>query len=106
MQPEKKGLLGRIGISRFLQWRFNAYLMWMLPLAWMQFYIRLLGKIYFYFSQSESRIIRRNIQLIMGPHQDGHAVMRVIQRTFRGIFTHYAEKLFTAYSRFKRACFF
>jgi lauroyl/myristoyl acyltransferase len=106
MKSGKRSLLGCIGISRFLQWRFNTYLMWLLPLSWMQAYIGLLGKIYFYFNQKESRIIRQNIQLVFGRHETDETVKRVIQRTFKGIFTHYAEKLFMAYPKFKRTCFF
>lgn len=102
MKPGKRGLLGHVGLSRFLQWRFNTYLMWMLPLTWMQSYIGLLGKIYFYFNQGENRIIRKNIQLVIGRHENDHFVQRVIQRIFAGIFAHYAEKLFIGYTRLSR----
>ena len=99
----RKGVFGRIGISRFLQWRLNTYLMWMLPFSWMQTYIGLLGKIFFYFNRKERHIIRRNIRLIVGDFRNDQPIERVIQRTFKGIFTHYAEKLFIAYTNLGRA---
>ncbi|RTZ98366.1 MAG: hypothetical protein DSY90_04445 [Deltaproteobacteria bacterium] len=103
MKLGKRSLLGRVGISRFLQLRLNAYLMWMLPLTWMQSYIRFWGKIYFFFNRDENRIIRQNIKLVIGDRKDEQSIQELIQRTFTGIFTHYAEKLFIGYSRLSRA---
>ena len=106
MKLGRRGFWGHIGISRFLQWRFNTYLMMILPLAWMQAYIGALGKIYFYFNRVENRIIRRNIGLVIGRYESDHSMQRLIQLTFAGIFTHYAEKLFMAYSKFRKTCLF
>jgi len=102
MKTGKSGLLGRVGISRFLQWRFNAYLMWALPYKWMRAYIRMLGKIYFYLNQKEKQIIRRNIRLALGRYNSESSIQQLIQRTFRGIFTHYSEKLFIGYTNLNR----
>ena len=45
------GWLKHLDISRFLQWRINSYLMWILPFQVMQAYVAFLGRIYYFFNQ-------------------------------------------------------
>ena len=40
--------VGRVGLSRFLQWRFNTQLVRWMPLAVTRCYINTLGKLYFF----------------------------------------------------------
>ncbi len=106
MKSESGGWLRHLDISRFLQWRYNTYLTWILPLSWMQAYVSVLGKLYYYLNKGERRRIHRNVCTVLGRHEKDPEVIKTVRETFAGIFAHYAEKLFVAYSRFKRTCLF
>jgi lauroyl/myristoyl acyltransferase len=97
---------GRIGLSRFLQWRVNTFLARWLPLAAVRAYIYLLGKLYFFLNSREREDIQRNLRTIL-PRLNGNKPLEsIIRRTFTGIYSHYYEKLFIAYTRFSKVCSF
>ena len=53
MKRALKRSVGRVGLSRFLQWRFNTILMRWLPRTLVRAYLGLLGRIYFLFNREE-----------------------------------------------------
>jgi lauroyl/myristoyl acyltransferase len=63
--------------------------------------MQLLGKIYYLFRRTERRLIERNIRDML---QDTPKplVAQIIRQTFRGIFDHYFEKMFSAFHNVDR----
>ena len=62
-------------------------------------YMQLLGKIYYAINRKERQLIETNIRdLLEG--QDETFVRTTIKEAFRGIFTHYFEKMFSAYRNY------
>ncbi len=98
--------VGRAGLSHFLQWRLNTLLMRWLPLKIGSTYIRLLGKIYFFLNRDEKEEIRRNLSAVITKLPYTDPVDLIIRRTFKGIFSHYHEKLLTAYFPYNKVCRF
>jgi KDO2-lipid IV(A) lauroyltransferase len=99
-------LVGRIGLSRFLQWRPNAMLMRYLPLRIGRAYIGLLGRAYFFINRSERDEIKRNLTAVVGRMPGRDSIDLITRRTFYGFFAHYHEKLLTAYANYHKVCHF
>jgi len=106
MKRARARSVGRAGLSRFLQWRLNALLMRWLPLKIGSTYIRLLGKIYFFLNRDEKEEISRNLSAVITKLPYTDPVDLIIRRTFNGIFSHYHEKLLTAYFPYNKVCRF
>lgn len=102
MKPNPDDWIGHLDISRFLQWRFNTYLMRMLPIFLMHVYVSFLGKIYYHFNQREYLRIRRIICYLLEKREGDLNDHRTVKEAFAGIFMHYTEKLFTGYANLKR----
>ena len=96
----------RTGLSRFLQWRPNAMLMRCLPLRIGRAYVGLLGKAYFFFNRDEREEIKRNLSAVIRRMPRTDPIDLIIRRTFNGVFSHYHEKLFTAYANYHKVCRF
>ena len=105
-----RGFFGRLkvrtGLSRFLQWRPNAMLMRYLPLRIGRAYVGLLGKAYFLFNRAERDEIKRNLSAVIRKMPSTDPVDLIIRRTFHGVFSHYHEKLLTAYASYHKVCRF
>jgi KDO2-lipid IV(A) lauroyltransferase len=95
-----------LGLSRFLQRRFTTLLIRWLPLRIGRSYIRLLGKIYFLFNREEKEEIKLNLSSIIPRLPTTQPVDLLIRQTFHGIFSHYHEKLLTAYFPYDKVCRF
>ena len=106
MKQGLRRLLGRSGLSRFLQWRVNTILMRWLPRTLVRAYLGLLGRIYFFFSREEKEQIKRNLSAVIRRFPKRQPVDPIIRRTFRGIYAHYHEKLLIAYAHFGKVCRF
>jgi lauroyl/myristoyl acyltransferase len=89
-------------LSKFCQARGNVLLFRCLPFRVSRFYLFLIGKLYFFFKPREKALIYRTISLVLGRDLPGKAVKTIIHRAFSGIIEHYHEKLFVAYSNFRR----
>ena len=98
--------VARAGLSRFLQWRFNTIAMRWLPRILVRAYLGLLGRIYFFFSREEKEQIKRNLSAAIRRFPKKQPVDLTIRRTFRGIYTHYHEKLLIAFAHFGKVCRF
>ena len=106
MKRAQRRSVGRVGLSRFLQWRLNTLLMRWLPPKIGSMYVRLLGKIYFFLNRDEREEIRRNLSAVITKLPYTDPVDLIVRRTFKGIFTHYHEKLLTAYFPYNKVCRF
>ncbi len=89
-------------LSKFCQARVNVMLFRCLPFRVSRVYLLLIGKIYFFFKRREKNLICQTIRYVLGRSHPGKSLNTVVRRTFRGIIDHYHEKLFVAYSNFRR----
>lgn len=96
----------RTGLSRFLQWRYSAMLMRCMPLRIGRAYVGLLGRAYFFFNCEERDEIKRNLSAVIRRMPRTDPVDLIIRRTFQGVFSHYHEKLLTAYANYHKVCRF
>lgn len=103
MKGLESHIFGRLGLSRFLQWRPNTILMRWLPRTMMRSYIGLLGKLYFAINSRERENIKRNLCAVLRRVAGKDSLDLIIRRTFAGISDHYYEKLFIAYHHFGKA---
>lgn len=85
-----------ISLSVFLQNRLNVMLFKTLPASFCYIYMQTLGKLYYLVKRRERRLIESNIRDMLG-NRSGASVDQIVRQTFRGIFAHYFEKLFSAY---------
>jgi len=99
-------LKDRTGLSRFLQWPPNAMLMRYLPLRLGRAYVGFLGRVYFLFNRSESDEIKHNLTAVIRKMPRTDPIDLIIRRTFHEIFSHYHEKLITAYANYHKVCRF
>ena len=106
MKRALKRSVGKVGLSRFLQWRFNTILMRWLPRTLVRAYLGLLGRIYFFFNRQEKEQIKQNLAAVIRRFPKRQPVDLIIRRTFRGIYAHYHEKLLIAFAHFGKVCRF
>jgi Kdo2-lipid IVA lauroyltransferase/acyltransferase len=85
-------------LSSFLQSRTNVYLYRKLGWKPTLIYIMFLGKLYFFFRPKEKQKIKRAIGAVFAKTAALPGIRGLRRRVFRGIFFHYYEKLFNAYS--------
>lgn len=102
MKGRGRCLFGKVGLSRFLQWRVNTYIVRFLPLVISRAYLCLLGYIYYLFNNEEKKIIEDAIGAILRKRHDIEEIKRITVLAIKGIFTHYHEKLLMAYADYKR----
>ncbi len=89
-------------LSRFLQLQVNAWLFRFFPFILTRWYIICLGRLYYFFHRRESRLIGRTFCRIFHRKMAKEALNRSTKEVFKGIYDHYHEKLFVAYSNFPR----
>ena len=88
----------RINLSSFLQWRINIFLIQKLGWTFTFVYLYLLGKLYFLLKRKEKHKIITSIYTVFAEHKDRREIKSLTRAVFRGIFSHYFEKIFNAYS--------
>lgn len=89
-----------MGISEFFQLPVNRLVFSLLPPRLSYAYLLLVGKVYFLLRPEERRLIVGNIRDVLGQRRGNDELKRITRATFRGIFHHYAEKLFQAYHQY------
>jgi lauroyl/myristoyl acyltransferase len=62
------------------------------------FYIRMLGKLYFFFNPKEKWKIKKAVKTVFSGDKYIPEISVMTKNVFRGIFSHYFEKFFNAYS--------
>jgi len=92
----------RLNLSRFLQMRLNSWLIRFFPFFLSRYYLIYLGRLYYFFNLKEKKLIERTIAFVLGKGKSPAELRRVTRETFKGIFDHYHEKLYLAYTPFKR----
>ena len=86
----------KLNISAFFQSSPNVFLFRHLSPRIAQWYLHSIGFIYYIINRREKRVIEKNVREVLAGKGDKH-VRKVIRETFKGIFTHYFEKMFSAF---------
>ena len=96
----------KFNLSSFLQWKINIFLYHRLGWRIAYHYISFLGALYFFLKRGEKRTIKKAVESVFG-HQKSNAEIKSLERrVFRGILSHYHEKLFVAYEEPEKASIF
>ncbi len=86
----------KLKISEFFQSPFNVFLFRHLSPTLAQRYLHTIGFIYYTLKRHERGVIERNVREVLAG-QPEREVRRTVRETFKGIFTHYFEKMFSAF---------
>ena len=84
-----------------MQLKINIYVCQMLGWWLAGFYVMLLGRFYFLINALEREKIIQSIAKVFEAHQNRDEIYQISQNVFRGIITHYYEKIYNAYSSFE-----
>jgi len=98
MQGWGRRFVGCGRVSRFFQWRPNTFLVRWLPFFLSRAYLGLFGRIYYILERQEGDAIRENLYAAARKVPFVAPLDEVVHSTFLGIYTHYFEKLVTAYA--------
>jgi Kdo2-lipid IVA lauroyltransferase/acyltransferase len=91
-----------LNLSKFLQMRLNSWLIRFLPFFLSRYYLIVLGRLYYYLNRKERNLINKTITFVLGKSLTRKELRRARSDTFKGIFDHYHEKLYLAYTPFKK----
>ncbi|MBN1687199.1 MAG: hypothetical protein JW852_11120, partial [Spirochaetales bacterium] len=86
----------KLNLSKFFQARVNVTLFKRMPASVSYLYMQAIGKIYYLMKRKEKRLIEKNIRDILEGKDDRY-IRRIIRETFKGIFAHYYEKMYSAF---------
>ncbi|MHB9027163.1 MAG: lysophospholipid acyltransferase family protein [Candidatus Latescibacterota bacterium] len=86
-----------MNISKFFQAAPNVFLFRYAPIWLCTRYLQIMGWLYYSANQNERKLIERNIQDVFRSQPDVNAIVR---KTFKGIFSHYSEKLIMAHRNY------
>ena len=93
----------KVNLSSFLQWKINIFLYRQLGWRIAYLYINLLGALYFFIKRGETRTIKKAVESVFGHQKSDAEIKSLVRRVFRGILSHYQEKLFVAYEEPEKA---
>jgi lauroyl/myristoyl acyltransferase len=86
----------KLKISLFFQSSFNVWLFCHLSPRIAQAYLHGIGFLYYMMNRKEKRVIERNVREVLIGREQKY-IRKVLRETFKGIFTHYFEKMYGAY---------
>jgi KDO2-lipid IV(A) lauroyltransferase len=91
-----------LSLSKFLQMRLNSFLFRFLPFSVSRCYVMVLGRLYYLLCWAERTLIRKTIKHVFRRKIPAPILKQKVKAAFKGIFDHYHEKLFVAYSNFPK----
>jgi KDO2-lipid IV(A) lauroyltransferase len=91
-----------LGLSKFLQMRFNSFLFGFLPFSVSRCYLMVMGRLYYLLNWKEKALIQKTIRHVFKRKFPAPILNQKIKAAFKGIFDHYHEKLFVGYSNFPK----
>ncbi len=86
----------KLNVSIFFQSPINVFLFRHLSPMVAQRYLHAIGFFYYMVNRHEKRVIEKSVRDVLAGQEEKY-VRRVIRETFKGIFTHYFEKMFSAF---------
>ncbi len=90
-------------LSRFLQSKFNMFLYTLFGWHAARVLVFFFGMLYYYFHKDEKTRIEHAVREGLGWRYKKRELPKVIRKVFRGIYSHYYEKLFIAYQAPRKA---
>ncbi|MFH1102518.1 MAG: hypothetical protein V1714_01960 [Pseudomonadota bacterium] len=87
-----------MSLSSFLQSKINLYICKKLGWKFTYYYIFALGRCYFFLRLKERKAIRNAVKAVFGDRKSKWETRKTVKAVFKGIISHYFEKLFNAYS--------
>ena len=89
----------KLKVSAFFQAPLNVFLFRHMSPGLARRYLHALGFLYYLVNRHERRVIEHNVREVLSSG-DEPRMRRLVRETFRGIFTHYFEKMFSAYREY------
>ncbi len=89
----------KINLSRFCQSKLNVMMFKRFNPQLCFNYMQLLGRIYYAVNRKERELISQNIRDLLEGKDESY-IRKTTKEAFRGIFTHYFEKMFSAYKNY------
>ena len=86
----------KLKISEFFQSPVNVFLFRHMSPTLAQRYLHAIGFLYYTLNRHERRVIETNVREVLAGQRE-REVRKVLRETFKGIFTHYFEKMFSAF---------
>ncbi len=87
-----------LNLSSFLQWHPNIIMCRTIGWNFTYYYIRILVKLYFFFNREEKWKIKKAVTTVFTGRKNSFELKSITKNAFEGIFLHYYEKFFNAYS--------
>jgi len=87
-----------LNLSSFLQWHPNIIMCRTIGWNFTYYYISVLVKLYFFFNRKEKWKIKKAVKTVFTGRKKSSELRSITKNVFRGIFFHYYEKFFNAYS--------
>ncbi len=92
----------KLNLSSFLQWKFNITIYMILGWKFAFLYMVILGKLYFFFKPTEKRKIETAVDDLFSGRFNQNQQKVIKRNVFRGIISHYYEKLYNAYENIEK----
>lgn len=89
----------KLNLSKFCQSKVNVMLFKKFDPQLCFKYMQLLGKVYYTVNRKERALIKNNIRDLL-EDRDEEFIKKTTKEAFKGIFTHYFEKMFSAYRNY------
>lgn len=93
----------KLKLSNFLQARLNIFLYTIFGWGLVKFYIFFLGNIYFWLKKDEKQIIKKSVLDVTNMFMRCGDRDEIVKKVFRGILSHYFEKIYIAFENKQRA---
>ena len=93
----------KMDLSRFLQSKFNMFLYSVFGWSTARVLVFFFGRLYFYFNKEERQRIEHAVRESMAPGKRKSDLRKLTKNVFKGIYSHYYEKLFIAYEKPEKA---
>lgn len=90
-------LLKHKDLSCFLQKQPNIILAKLLPFSIYRKYLSIVGLYYYGVNKEERNCVLTSLRYVLGDNISEKSLNHILRRTYRGIFEHYAEKMFNAH---------
>ena len=96
LQNWKQRLRPKLSLSKFLQLRFNLFLLSIWPISFTKAYIWLLAKLYFMCKPGQTEAIRKSVAKAMEGRKPSE-INEIVHGVLRGIVQHYQEKMYNGF---------
>ncbi|MBN2060231.1 MAG: hypothetical protein JW882_07425 [Deltaproteobacteria bacterium] len=87
----------KIKLTSFLQWKYNIIAYQILGWKFCLFYLMALGKLYYLINRKEKKKIIESVEYVYSYRKEYHDIKTIVKDVFRGILSHYYEKIYNAY---------